>query len=101
MTLGANAAQQAIIFLLCLCAGLAGGIIALLFLRKARPTERAFTYFFACIGIGGVFIVTVEYIMQGKILFYGTIAYAIGVFLPPAIVKKIKTHLQKMTKKNK
>lgn len=99
MTLGANATEQAIVFLLCLCAGLAGGIIALLFLRKALPMERAFTYFLACVGIGCVFIVAVEFIMQGKFLFYGIVAYAIGVFIPPVAVQKIKKRVKKRLKR--
>ncbi len=101
MNLGANAKEQAIIFALCFCAGLVGGIISLLFLRKARPVERAFTCFFACVGIACAFVATVEFIMQGKILFYGTIGYAIGVFVPPIVTIKIKKRLQTMAKKKK
>lgn len=53
--LGANAKAQAICFALCFAIGLAGGVFALLFLRKANPLERALTDIFGSVLITGAF----------------------------------------------
>lgn len=97
--LGANAQNQAICFAFCLLAGLAGGLFALLYLRKAKPLERALTDFFATVCIAGVFIACVEWIMQGKILLYGVFAFGLGVFFPPFLFSKIKTRVRKKREK--
>ena len=87
--LGANAKTQAIRFGLCLALGLAAGIIALLYLRKARPVERALTDMFATLCIGGLFIVCLEFFLDGKPELYGFAAYAMGCASIPLIAKRI------------
>lgn len=98
--LGANAKNQAICFAFCLLLGLAAGLFAMLYLRKAKPLERALTDFFATVCIAAIFIVCVEWIMQGGIRFYGTCAFAIGTFLPPYALKKIKNRPRKNREKS-
>jgi len=98
--LGANAQNQAICFAFCLLAGLAGGLFALLYLRKAKPVERALTDFFATVCISGAFIACVEWIMQGKIQLYGVFAFGLGVFLPPFLLSKIKNRVRKKREKD-
>lgn len=97
--LGANAKNQAICFLFCLLVGLAGGLFALLYLRKAKPLERALTDFFATVCISGAFIACVEWIMQGKIQLYGVFSFGFGVFIPPFLFSKIRNHVRKREKK--
>lgn len=87
--LGANARVQAIRFALCLAVGLIGGIVALLYLRKARPVERALTDFFATVVIGALFIVCVEFFLDGKFELYGLAAFALGVVPIPLLAHKI------------
>lgn len=87
--LGANAKVQAIRFALCLALGLASGIIALLYLRKARPVERALTDFFATVCIGGLFIVCLEFFLDGKFELYGLTAFVLGILPIPIITRKI------------
>lgn len=96
--LGANAKTQAICFAFCLLAGLAGGLFALLYLRKSKPLERALTDLFATVCIGGIFIVCTEWIMQGKIQLYGVFAFFAGVSTPPFLFSKIKKRLRKKKK---
>ncbi len=98
--LGANAKSQAICFAFCFLAGLAAGLFALLYLRKARPLERALTDLFATLCIAGVFIACVEWIMQGKFQLYGAFAFAAGVCAPPFLVAGIKKRKGKKTKKH-
>lgn len=93
--LGANAKAQAIRFALCLALGLAAGIVALLYLRKARPVERALTDFFATVCIGALFVVCVEFFMDGKFELYGFLAYALGVVPIPLITRKILVRKQR------
>ena len=92
--LGANAKVQAIRFALCLALGLASGIIALLYLRKARPVERALTDFFATVCIGGLFIVCIEFFLDGKFELYGLAAFVLGILPIPLIIRKIITRKQ-------
>lgn len=87
--LGANAKVQAIRFGLCLALGLASGIIALLYLRKARPVERALTDFFATVCIGGLFIVCLEFFLDGKFELYGLAAFILGIVPIPLITRKV------------
>ena len=87
--LGANAKVQAIRFALCLALGLASGIIALLYLRKARPVERALTDFFATVCIGGLFIVCMEFFLDGKFELYGLAAFVLGIVPIPLITRKL------------
>ena len=87
--LGANARVQAIRFALCLALGLAAGIIALLYLRKARPVERALTDFFATVCIGGLFIVCLEFFLDGKFELYGLAAFVLGIVPIPLITRKL------------
>lgn len=96
--LGANAKVQLVRFLLCLAAGLAAGVIALLYLRKARPFERALTDLFATLCIGGIFILCVEFFLDGKIELYGMVAYLIGTASIPLIFRKIKSAMEKRRK---
>lgn len=97
--LGANAKEQAISFALCLAVGLAAGIIALLYLRKARPVERALTDFFATLCIGALFLICIEFFMGGKIEPYGCMAFAMGIFPVPAIYRKLRAKLKGRKKK--
>lgn len=99
MTLGANAKEEAICFALCFVLGIGAGIIALLFLRKARPMERALTDFVACIGITGVFLCAVEYVMDGRVRAYGAIAFTLGTAILPFTLSRIRKRVRK-TKKN-
>ena len=92
--LGANAKVQAIRFALCLALGLASGIIALLYLRKARPVERALTDFFATVCIGGLFIVCLEFFLDGKFELYGLTAFVLGILPIPIITRKLLTRKQ-------
>ena len=87
--LGANASVQAVRFALCLALGLVSGIIALLYLRKARPVERALTDFFATVCIGALFAVCVEFFLDGKFELYGLAAYVLGLLPIPLIVRKL------------
>lgn len=87
--LGANAKVQAVRFALCLALGLAAGIIALLYLRKARPVERALTDFFATVCIGGLFIVCLDFFLDGKFELYGLTAFALGIIPIPLIARKL------------
>lgn len=87
--LGANAKEQAVRFALCLAVGLAAGVIALLYLRKARPFERALTDFFATVCIGALFIVCLEFFLDGKPELYGICAYAISTLAVPFCARKL------------
>lgn len=87
--LGANAKVQIVRFALCLAVGLGAGIIALLYLRKARPAERALTDLFATCVIGALFAVCLEFFLDGKFELYGLLAYALGVIPIPLTVKKL------------
>ena len=96
--LGANAKVQLVRFALCLALGLAAGVIALLYLRKARPFERALTDLFATLCIGGLFIVCIEFFLDGKIELYGAIAYLAGTACVPFVFRKITRIIQKRRK---
>ncbi len=100
LNLGANAGVQAIRFALCLAVGLGAGIIALLYLRKARPVERALTDFFATVCIGGLFAVCVEFFLGGKFELYGGIAYLLGTAVIPLAARKILSLIAKKREKN-
>ncbi len=95
LNLGANAGVQGIRFALCLAAGLGAGIIALLYLRRARPVERALTDFFATVCIGGLFAVCVEFFLGGKFELYGAIAYILGTAVIPLTTRKITSIIAK------
>lgn len=97
--LGANARVQAVRFALCLAVGLAAGVIALLYLRKARPLERALTDLFVTVCIGALFILCVEFFLDGRIELYGIVAYLSGVAALPAAVRKIHSVLRKKRKR--
>ncbi|MCM1306319.1 MAG: hypothetical protein NC037_04925 [Bacteroides sp.] len=99
--LGANAKVQAIRFALCLALGIASGIVALLYLRKARPVERALTDFFATVCIGALFIVCVEFFLDGKFELYGLAAYALGVIPIPLIARKLISKRRKPSSEQK
>lgn len=90
INLGANAKVQAICFSLCLLAGFISGIFALLYFRKSSVAERILTDAVATILIAGVFLLCVEFILDGKIEIYGAIAYTFGVCVIPFIYKKAK-----------
>lgn len=92
--LGANAKIQLVRFALCLAAGLVAGVIALLYLRKARPFERALTDLFATLCIGGIFIACIEFILDGKIELYGALAYLAGTVSLPIAFRKITSMAQ-------
>lgn len=93
--LGANAKVQLVRFALCLALGLAAGVIALLYLRKARPAERALTDFFATVCIGALFAVCLEFVLDGKFELYGLAAFVLGVIPIPAVTRRV---LSKRTK---
>lgn len=95
LQLGANVKVQGVCFLLCLAAGLCAGVFALLYLRKAGALERALADLFATLCIGGVFLVCVEFILDGKPELYGLCAYILGVCVLPLMVKKIKARRAK------
>lgn len=88
--LGANAKLQAIRFALCLLVGLASGIFALLYFRKSSTAERALTDCFATLAIGGIFVVCVEFFLDGKFEIYGAVAYILGCAIIPCVYKLIK-----------
>ncbi len=97
--LGANAKAQAICFALCFSIGLASGVFALLFLRKANPVERALTDFFACALIGGAFAVAAEIVMKGKISLYGTVAFLAGTAVIPLLFRRLRASIAKRRQK--
>lgn len=97
LSLGANALEQATAFALCLAIGLCGGIVALLYLRKARPLERALTDLFATVCIGGLFLICIEFVLNGKFELYGAGAYFAGVSVLPFAVSRISARLGKKT----
>ncbi len=88
--LGANVKSQAVCFALCFAIGLVCGIVALLYFRKSGRLERALTDFFATVVIGAIFILCVEYVMQGAIRFYGICAFFVGTAGVPFIYSKVK-----------
>ena len=94
--LGANARVQLVRFALCLALGLAAGVIALLYLRKARPAERALTDFFATVCIGALFAVCLEFFLDGKFELYGFAAFVAGVLLIPLTTRKIMSKRTKV-----
>lgn len=96
--LGANAKAQAICFALCFAIGLAGGVFALLFLRKANPLERALTDIFGSVLITGAFFCAFYFVMQGEPTLYGIAAFILGVALVPLCVRKMRKTLRKSRK---
>ena len=99
--LGANAGTQAVRFALCLAAGLLAGVVALLYLRRARPLERALTDLFATVCIGALFVLCVEFILNGKIELYGIVAYLLGTAAIPIAVRKIRSVLSARRERKK
>lgn len=99
VSLGANAHVQAVRFALCFALGIAAGTVALLYLRKASPLERALTDFFATACIAMLFLVCVEFFLNGKPELYGAIAYVAGVIVLPLIFRKIQKLIAKRKKK--
>ncbi len=100
LSVGANAASQAVRFSLCLLAGIASGAVALLYFRKARPLERALTDFFATVVIGGIFIICIEFFLNGKPELYGAAAFLAGTALVPTVFLKIRAAYRKRHKKD-
>ncbi len=96
--LGANASAQAIGFALCFAIGLAGGVVALLYLRKARPLERALTDLVATVVIGALFVISIEFVLNGKFELYGAAAFVLGTLIFPLIAKKT---IDKIARKKK
>lgn len=96
--LGANASAQAISFALCFAIGLAGGVVALLYLRKARPLERALTDLVATVVIGALFVISIEFVLNGKFELYGAAAFVLGTLIFPLIAKKT---IDKIARKKK
>lgn len=99
--LAANAAAQAARFGLSLAVGLAAGIVALLYLRPARPLERALTDLFATLVIAAVLILDVEFVLGGVPELYGIVAYALGVAALPLAARLIKRAVGEGKKKRK
>lgn len=99
--LGANAKAQAICFALCFAIGLAGGVFALLFLRKANPLERALTDIFGSSLITGAFFCAFYFVMQGEPTLYGIAAFILGVALVPLCVRKNAQNLTEKAGKQK
>lgn len=89
--LGANAKSQAVCFSLCLLAGLVSGVFALLYFRKSSVAERILTDAIATILIAGVFLLCVEFVLDGKIELYGAISYALGVCFIPYVYTRVKS----------
>ncbi len=90
--LGANAKTQAICFALCFACGLAGGVFALLYTKKSRFFEKMLVDFFTTVVIGAGLICCVEFFMQGSPAPYGVAGYALGVFLPPFVLFRVRKH---------
>lgn len=88
--LGANALDQLTRFALCLALGLAAGVVALLYLRRARPAERALTDFFATVCIGALFALCVEFFLDGKFELYGLVAFFLGILPIPLIARRLQ-----------
>lgn len=99
--LGANVKAQAICFALCFAIGLAGGVFALLFLRKANPLERALTDIFGSVLITGAFFCAFYFVMQGEPTLYGIAAFILGVALVPLCVRKMRKALRKKRENKK
>ncbi len=95
ITLGANAQAQFIAFVTMLAIGLAGGVIVLAYFTKSRPFERILIDFVATIVIGGIYLLSTEFIMGGKIEIYSTLAYVLGVPIIPAIYKRLRAKRRK------
>ncbi len=95
ITLGANAQSQGIAFVIMLAIGFASGVVALAYFTKSRPFERILIDFVSTIAIGGIFILSTEFIMGGKIEIYSILAYALGVPIIPAIYKRLRAKRRK------
>lgn len=87
--------MQLVRFALCLALGLAAGVIALLYLRKARPFERALTDLFATLCIGALFICCIEFFLDGKFELYGAAAYIAATASVPLSYRKITALIKK------
>lgn len=88
--IGASALSQLVCFALCFAFGLAGGVLALLYLRKASFFERLLTDLFATLCIGGCFIACLKVAMGGSITLYGAVGFILGTISLPLCVHKIK-----------
>lgn len=101
--IGANALNQLICFLSCLGFGCCGGVFCLLYLRKASFFERILTDFFATVCMGGVFLLSLDVAMCGKMCFYGIAGYILGVVFVLFLGKLAyrNTSNRKRNKKNK
>ena len=101
LRLGANAAEQAACFGLCLAVGLAAGVFALLYLRKAKPVERDLTDFFATVCLALGYVACMQFFLSGKPEPYGLLAYALGASVLPTAVFKLRKLWAKRSKKPK
>jgi hypothetical protein len=78
MIAGASWSLQLLSFAIVFAFGLASGVAALLFKRKARPIERALTDFFAVIAMGGLFLSATELGCDGQLRAFGIAAFLLG-----------------------
>lgn len=79
--IGASWSLQFIAFAEAFALGLIGGIPSLLFLRKARPLERALTDFTAVMCNLALYILAIELGSDGAVKAFTLIAYALGLFV--------------------
>lgn len=93
--LAANAGAQAARFGLCLACGLVAGVVGLLYLRRARPIERALTDLFATLFIAAGLVACVEFVLGGAPEPYGVVAYILGACALPFATKKLKARRAK------
>lgn len=99
--IAANAAAQAVRFGLSFSIGLAAGVVALLYLRPARPVERALSDLFATLLIVAILIINIEYVLGGVAEPYGIVAYILGVCVPPLAARQIKKLLKRKKEKKR
>lgn len=94
MIAGVAWSSQLLSFLIMLAFGLAGGICALLYKRKARTPERFLTDFAATTAIGALFFLGIETGCDGQLRAFAFLAFALGIFtvykLIPAAFSKLK-----------
>lgn len=93
ISIGAQAGAQAIDAALCLVAGFAAGVFALLYLRRAGAFERALCDLFATLALAAGAVLATEFILDGKPELYGIVAYILGASVLPLIARAIRRRL--------
>lgn len=103
MIVGASWSLQLIAFAEAFALGIAGGIPSLLFLRKARPLERALTDFTAVLCNLALYLLAIQLGADGAVNTYTIVAYALGLMtffkIKDALLRVLKTFKNKVTQK--